>query len=125
MELFELMSQQATTAKNARRARRQLAVIWLGNRLLIVLAIAVSTYLALASARFAKHTFGVAGAALAALLVGAAAVLGARALRASAFVRLLRVREQAARAKLVRRRESLRTVTELLKSKGPSETAAE
>src|ERR1043165_3183995 len=86
MALYELMSQQAVMAKNARRAWQRLAVIWLVNRLLILMAVLGSAYAAFATSRWTKHMFGVPGGSLAALLVGSAAILAARTIWPSAFV---------------------------------------
>src|ERR1051325_2234289 len=86
MELFELLSQQATVAKNVRRALRQLAVVWVVNRLLVVFAIGVTVGVGLVAAQLVRRSLGMAAGALIALLIVAGALLVARAILGSAFV---------------------------------------
>ena len=117
MELFELLSQQAASAKNARRAWRRLVFIWLLNRGLIVLGIVAAFALAAGAAKYARDMVGLAGGVLLALLILSGAAFLARTLRGSAFVAAFRAREQAGRLKVARRKATLRTVTEQLNAK--------
>jgi MFS family permease len=123
IDLFELMSEQARASRSARRSRRRLMLIWLGNRLLIV----GGPLLALAAAwRLATLAHGVAGvvaaAAVAVLMLSLAGAVGWW-LRGSVVTDWFRKRERLARQKLARRRSSLLAVNEQLRARAPKDAA--
>ena len=123
IDLFELMSERARASRSARRSRRRLMLIWLGNRLLIV----GGPLLALAAAwRLATLAHGVAGvvaaAAVAVLMLSLAGAVGWW-LRGSVVTDWFRKRERLARQKLARRRSSLLAVNEQLRARAPKDAA--